>query len=103
MATATKGAGRPSGIITTVLRGGLKISSDLTILLGTGLSADVEEGKCRWESNRGEGGTVVSQGVGGAEPTALHAGNGSSFQDNWSSGVGRDLQRGRKYKDPEWG
>lgn len=103
MATAAKGAGRPARITTTVLRGGLKISSDLTLLLGTGLSAEVEEGKCRWDSDREEGCMVLLQGVEGAEPTSLNAGKGPSYQDNQSSGVGRDLRRGRKCKGPEWG
>lgn len=77
-----KGARRPAGIIPTVLRGGLKISCDLTLLLGTDLSAEVEEGKCRWEREREEGHRTVSPGVGGTEPNSLHAGKGSSDQDN---------------------
>lgn len=36
-------------------------------------------------------GTVVLPGVGGAEPTFLHAEMGPSYKDNWSSRVSRDL------------
>lgn len=76
MATEAKGAGRPARIITTVLRGELQISSDLPSSLA--LVFLQKKGKCRWDSDREEGFTVVLPGVGGVESISLSAGMGPS-------------------------
>ena len=78
MATEAKGAGRPARIITTFLRGELQIGSDLP----SSLALVFLLRKCRWDSDREEGVTVVLSGVGGAESISLDAGMRPSYQDN---------------------